>query len=303
MDIENAVNEYLSDCIARNFRPATLRSYSRTLRLFCKWAGPDAKVTKVTPSILKQYLAALCQRLHPTSVNTNRAILVAFCRWMEQEELIPAANWGRRVRKALVDKAEPRHMTAEECRRIVTAVEFMRVKPNLLLSKRDKAMLYMLLDTGMRRTEFCRLKLADVDLQARCINVDNTSKGRREREVCFGFVASSALQSYLRERRKYLKGRDVPHLWITRVRRCISPQELYDIVRRASDMAGLSNVRVHTFRHTNCTMLIDNGCHLSDAQQLLGHANVSTTQMYTHLRKDAIRKRYETACPSDNLAI
>jgi integrase/recombinase XerD len=164
-------------------------------------------------------------------------------------------------------------------------------------SLRDRALLELMYACGLRASEAIGLELADVDLEERVLRA--RGKGSKERVVPIGQAAVRALRMYLeRGRPGLVKGAPEPHLFVNFRGGPLTRQGLYKIVRRHAVKAGLADrMSPHTLRHTFATHLLAGGCDLRSVQEMLGHADVSTTQLYTHLSSQRLKDVYFRAHP------
>lgn len=178
-------------------------------------------------------------------------------------------------------------------------VEAMLSQPELStrLGARDKAMLELLYATGLRASELVGLRLQDINLERGYLIV--VGKGSKERVVPLGEAAASAVTAYLEgSRSALLKGQDSEFLFISSKKRRITRQMFWERVKYYTRKAGISmNISPHTLRHSFATHLLDNGADLRAVQAMLGHADISTTQIYTHVSRERLRKIHEKHHP------
>jgi integrase/recombinase XerD len=162
---------------------------------------------------------------------------------------------------------------------------------------RDKAMLELLYATGLRVSELVGLKLSDINLERGFLVV--MGKGSKERAVPMGESAVGALHAYLNGGRpSLLKGRESNFLFISSRRRRITRQMFWGRIKLHARKAGiLQNISPHTLRHSFATHLLDNGADLRVVQAMLGHSDISTTQIYTHVSRERLRKIHEKYHP------
>jgi len=163
--------------------------------------------------------------------------------------------------------------------------------------KRDAAMLEMLYATGLRASELVGLTLAHVDSQIGCVKV--LGKGGKERLVPLGEMAAIQLGDYLTYGRpQLLKARRDAHLFVNRSGGGLSRQSAWKIVKKyVREAAIYKSVSPHTLRHSFATHLLEGGADLRSLQQLLGHADITTTQIYTHIVQQRLREIYQTFHP------
>jgi integrase/recombinase XerD len=162
---------------------------------------------------------------------------------------------------------------------------------------RDHALLELMYACGLRASEAIGLELADVDLDEHVLRT--RGKGSKDRVVPVGRAAVEALRIYVeRGRPKLVRGRPEPHLFVNFRGGALTRQGLYKIVRRHAASVGLEDrMSPHTLRHTFATHLLSGGCDLRSVQEMLGHADVATTQLYTHLSSDRLKDVYFKAHP------
>jgi integrase/recombinase XerD len=169
--------------------------------------------------------------------------------------------------------------------------------PGTGIGMRDKAMLELLYATGLRVSELVGLRLGDVNLERGFLIV--MGKGSKERAVPLGETAAACVQDYLdRARRLLLGNKASEHLFISSKRRGITRQMFWERIRLYARKAGISGtVSPHTLRHSFATHLLDNGADLRAVQAMLGHSDISTTQIYTHVSRERLRRIHEKYHP------
>ena len=186
----------------------------------------------------------------------------------------------------------PHVLSLQEVERILEAPD-----PGTPLGVRDRAMLELLYATGMRVSELAGLVPEGVDIQVGFVRVKG--KGDKERVIPIGEVARERLDIYLREGRpRLLKGRESPYLFVNRQGRGLSRQGIWKLIKRYALQAGvLTPITPHTLRHSFATHLLERGADLRFVQVMLGHADIGTTQIYTHLNQEYLRKIYQQYHP------
>jgi integrase/recombinase XerC len=161
---------------------------------------------------------------------------------------------------------------------------------------RDRLVVELLYATGIRVSELCGLDLDDLDRSRRVLRV--LGKGDKERTVPFGAAADAALEDWLRAGRPVLRtDRSGPALLLGRRGGRLDPRTARTIVHRRAAVAGAPDIGPHGLRHTAATHLLDGGADLRSVQELLGHANLATTQIYTHVSVERLRRTYRQAHP------
>ena len=252
---------------------------------------------EVTPNELAGFITSLAQGSdgrRPVAAATLQrkiACLRSFYRHLRREQLIdhdPASELrAPRARARL-----PEVLSRDEVARLLSQPH--GAAPTAL---RDRALLETMYACGLRASEAIGLELADLDLEAGILRA--RGKGSKERLVPIGSKAVESLRSYLEQARPRLVGiRDERHVFVNHRGAGLSRQGLYKIVQRHAAAAGLAHrMSPHTLRHTFATHLLAGGCDLRSLQEMLGHADIATTQIYTHLSADRLRDVYFDAHP------
>jgi integrase/recombinase XerD len=227
----------------------------------------------------------------PATIHRKSACLRSFYRHLRRDGLLdtdPTATLSapRRTRKL------PQVLTRGEVEKLLSQPR--GTEPAAL---RDRALLELMYACGLRASEAIGLELMDVDTDDGVLRA--RGKGSKERVVPIGQAAIGALRPYLeRGRPALVKGSAEPHLFVNFRGGGLTRQGLYKIVRRHALTAGLADrMSPHTLRHTFATHLLAGGCDLRSVQEMLGHADVSTTQLYTHLSSERLKDVYFRAHP------
>jgi len=291
----DAYADYLR--VERGLAAATIRAYDTDLRLFGRDApGIDRWATSPEPA--RDYLGAMTRPprvLRPTSLRRKAASIRAFYRFCYAEELIDADV------AALIDL--PRQM-----QRLPDTLDAQEVVELLdasggddVIGLRDRALLELLYAAGLRVSEALQLDRQDLSAGGGFVRV--IGKGDKERLVPVGDVALGAIEAYLGERDR-LSGdsddatRQREPLFLSRRGRRLDRMAAWRVMRAAALRAGLSGrVTPHTLRHSFATHLLEGGADLRVVQELLGHASITTTQLYTHITGERIRQVYARAHP------
>lgn len=281
-----AVAEFLDHLrYERGLSPNTVAAYGRDLARLAAFLAPRGRrPSQATAADLRDYFAGPGGDGAATSVARRTASLRAFTAFLVREGLRdddPAAT----LRSPKLPRDLPRVLSVEDVTRVLEAA----VGPGPL-GQRDLAMLELLYGCGLRASELLGLREGDVDVEAglvRCLG-----KGDKERVVPMGGAAVRALGRYLADgRRQLLRGRRRPELFLNARGRPLSRQGLDHVLRRVLRRAGLSGAAsTHTFRHSFATHLLAAGADLRSVQEMLGHANVATTQLYTHVSAEHLRE-------------
>jgi integrase/recombinase XerD len=227
----------------------------------------------------------------PATLQRKIACLRSFYRHLRRERLIdhdPAAELrGPRSTARL-----PHVLSRDEVARLLD-----QPRGNSLGALRDRALLETMYACGLRASEVIGLELSELDLDGGVLRA--RGKGSKERIVPIGSTAVGALRTYLDRGRQRLVGlRDEPRVFVNLRGGPLSRQGLYKIVQRHAASAGLAHrMSPHTLRHSFATHLLAGGCDLRSLQEMLGHADIATTQIYTHLSTERLRDVYFEAHP------
>jgi integrase/recombinase XerD len=276
----------------------TLEAYRGDLLQLGRFlAERELSALDATPADVSDFLTGLAtgdadhRPASPATIHRKSACLRSFYRHLRREglrESDPTASLSapRRSRKL------PQVLTRDEVEELLSQPS--GTDPSAL---RDRALLEVMYASGLRASEAIGLELTDVDLEERVLRA--RGKGSKERIVPIGQAALRALATYLeRGRPKLVKTSVEPHLFVNFRGGQLTRQGLYKIVRRHAVTAGLADrMSPHTLRHTFATHLLAGGCDLRSVQEMLGHADVSTTQLYTHLSSERLKDVYFKAHP------
>lgn len=273
----------------------TRQAYERDLRLFCKTLGfknSDALVN-VSREQITGYMTQLKERgLAAATIARKLAAIKAFYRFMTAEGYMDA-NPAEVVEAGTKGIKLPRVLSEDEVVRLLN-------QPDITTAEgfRDRTMLEVLYATGMRVSELINLALERVDLNMKYIIA--FGKGSKERIVPLGSVAAEFLQQYLEKVRPKLThaGRNTNIVFLAFGGHELTRQRFWQIIRAYGRKANINKALTpHILRHSFATHLLDNGADLRSVQELLGHSDISTTQIYTHLTNKRLRDIYAKAHP------
>ena len=286
--------------VERGLAANSLAAYRRDLRRyreFCAGRGITA-VDQVSEADLGDFLAWLrhgSEAHPPLSAASAARTLVAvrgFHRFAQREGMT-ATDPGRAVRPPAAAKRLPKALTVAEVEAILASAGGAAAEP---LGLRDRALLEFLYGTGARISEATGADVDDLDLEAGEVLL--RGKGGKERLVPVGSYARTALEAYLVRVRPGLLTGSQPAIFLNARGGRLSRQSAWSILRAASERAGVTaEVSPHTLRHSFATHLLDGGADVRAVQELLGHASVTTTQLYTKVTVDHLREVYATAHP------
>lgn len=289
----------------RNVSEHTLRNYASDLTQFLDHLAPanpqsgkrsKVELGQIDHITIREWLSTLhSAQKKKSSVARKLAALRTFFQFAVREGLLEL-NPAKLVSTPRLEKKLPQHLSIEEA---IKFIETPDVETDL--GKRDRAMLELMYATGVRVSELTKMGLPDIDFKNRLIRV--TGKRRKERIVPFGEPAQEALESYLAVRDKFLNSapvteREPDALFLNYQGTRITTRSVGRMVEKYIRIcAGMHNISPHALRHSFATHLLDSGADLRDIQELLGHARLSSTQIYTHVSMEKLIEVYDKAHP------
>ncbi|QNO16197.1 site-specific tyrosine recombinase XerD [Alkalicella caledoniensis] len=293
--MENLLSDYLTYLrVERGLAENTVLSYERDLKKFISFAKKSGftSIESIQRQQIITYLLKLQgENMAPSSVTRNLASIRSFFSYLNIENLTkndPSSD----LDSPKLSKKLPKVITIDE-------VEDLLQQPDETdkFGIRDRAMLEILYATGLRVSELISLDVDDVNLELgflRCIG-----KGSKERIVPLGKIAISYLKIYLdNTRNKLVKTIEQKSLFVNFHGRRLTRQGFWKIVKKYANQAGIkSEITPHTLRHSFATHLLENGADLRSVQEMLGHADISTTQIYTHVTQKKLQKVHKEFHP------
>jgi integrase/recombinase XerC len=289
----------------RNVSEHTLRNYASDLEQFYNYiAPPDAAtgarrevdVKQIDHITIREWLSSLhTAQKKKTSVARKLAALRTFFQFLVREGVVEL-NPAKLVATPRLEKKLPNHLSVEDAIRFIETPD-----TETDLGKRDRAILEFLYATGVRVSELTKLNLKDIDFKEKLVRV--TGKRRKQRVLPFGDPALHAILNYLSVRNLFLHNappeeRDEQALFLNYQGTRITTRSVGRMVDKYIQIcAGIHNISPHSLRHSFATHLLDSGADLRDIQELLGHARLSTTQIYTHVSMEKLIEVYDKSHP------
>jgi len=286
--MDDRIDEFLNFmAVEKGSSLNTLEAYSRDLRRFAGYLKEEKipSPEDVFPEHLVAFLGTLKREgLSATSINRNLAAIRGLYRYLLRSGHIPE-NTLTKVSLAKTWMRLPDTLNLQEMEELLQKPD--DTNPSGL---RDKAMFELLYATGLRVSELVTLTVNAVNWQVGCLTA--TGKGRKERIVPIGKTAIAILRRYMEESRPLLlKGKKTDVLFVNRRGGGLTRQALWKTIRKYALLAGIQKkVHPHTFRHSFATHLLEGGADLRAVQVMLGHADISTTQVYTHVTRERLRE-------------
>ena len=294
-DSDNYVDLFIS--FQRNEKQAserTITNYSAAIRFFLEWMGERFRSwDTVTADHFRAYLFELMkQELGRNTIRLRFSALRSFYKYLVQRQDF-TENPIAEVQLPKAEKSLPIIISMTQAVNLLEApfkIDHPKQAPDWLPC-RDAAILELFYSTGLRISELAGLQVTDIDWVSDTLRV--IGKGQKERILPIGEPAMRAMQLY----RHHAKVND-GSLFISKLRRGITTRAINDLLKKYIDAAEIPfHITPHKLRHSFATHLLDNGADLRSVQSLLGHASLSTTQIYTHVTKERLRVKYDKAHP------
>jgi site-specific recombinase XerD len=309
MKLAQAIQNWLLDLESTNHSSNTISTYKVHLAKLQKYLE-NAELPTLTKTRLQEFMVWVQKntmrgrKVSPRTVQSVYDAVKIFCGWAAREGLLKSNLLADMARpKAPADEIRP--LTQDEFRRMLAACDFTRPYHNdstkrnrRATARRDKAILAILIDTGLRASELCALALADVDRTTKRLHI--LGKGRKRRYVYLTRKAMHYLQKYLTERGEDELAQS-ENLFVSRGSgRAMSRGQLYHIIRGLGRRVGIADVSVHQLRHTFAIEFLRGGGDVFSLQKLLGHADLKMTSRYISLAAIDAQTVHRRASPGDS---
>ena len=285
------IQAFLNFCrVEKGLSANSLSAYSSDLERLNQFLGESPAVPDIEQ--LRHYLDSLYQAgLSSRSVARHVATLRNFCGFLVREGVL-ASDPSEHLRTPKQWQAIPKFLNLEQIDKLIGAADVSR--PTGL---RDRAMLELLYATGLRVSELCRVGVGDLNLEMGVLRT--TGKGEKQRLVPAGKEAIQAVRAYLEKGRvALLKGRASRYLFVTARGGCLTRQAFWKLLGGYGRKAGIFHgLTPHVLRHSFATHLLEGGADLRSVQVMLGHADISTTQIYTHVMRSRLQRVVEQHHP------
>jgi len=298
--MKQAIESFLTYlAVEKGFSQNTVAAYHNDLYQLASFVEEEAAKGSLAPSWagfgrqgMLRYLLNLKERNYAATTMARKvAAARSFFNFMMTEGNMKD-NPSQNVGSPKVGRALPKPISISQVRRLLEEPT-KESKPE---AKRDTAILHLLYASGMRVSELVSLNLNDIDIGGgfvRCFG-----KGHKERLIPIAPRAAQVVDEYVKEARpRLVHSQDEPSLFVNARGERLTRQGLWQILKEYAKSAELEGITPHTLRHSFATHMLSGGADLRSVQELLGHANISTTQVYTHLTTEHIRRTYEKAHP------
>uniref|UniRef100_A0A7V3ZUJ7 Tyrosine recombinase XerC n=1 Tax=candidate division WOR-3 bacterium TaxID=2052148 RepID=A0A7V3ZUJ7_UNCW3 len=267
--------------------------YLSDVKFFLTWLKKDVKT--INEDEVKEFIRHLSKKgIKPTTLARKISSLKAFFQFLSSEGII-AKNPLEELPVPKIKRSLPEVLTVSEVEQLIKTTETIKNEEGI----RAKALLEVLYATGMRVSELLNLKINDVNLEEGFVRI--IGKRNKERIVPLGEPAIFAVKEYINLVRPYFLSKKIgltSYLFLNRRGEKLSRMGFWKILKKYVKMAGIKKkITPHTFRHTFATHLLERGANLRVVQELLGHSNISTTQIYTKMNKEYLKEIYNTFHP------
>lgn len=288
MKIEKIIEKYLEYLEKElNYSKMTRVDYESDLRAYKDFLNEkNIDYLKVKKDEIIAYLKYLDDlKYQNSSISRMLSSIRSFYNYLEEIKMIES-NEFKRIRNPKVSKKLPNYLSIVEIEKILESITDDNIN-----DIRDKCLFELIYSTGLRVSETSNLLLKDIDLNEKSIRV--FGKGGKERIVYFGDVLLNLFNNYLKIRKEFLKHGDKEYLFVNNNGEYLSRQSIEYIINKIMKRSLINHkISPHTLRHSYATHLLDNGADLRSVQELLGHENLNTTEIYTHVSKEHLREEY-----------
>lgn len=277
----------------KNYSELTVNGYLKDLDSFLEYLSENNIKTykSIEYQDIRLYITNLYnQKYSNKTISRHVSALRSFFKYLKANNIIDD-NPCTLISNPKLDKKLPKYLNYEDIDKLLNAFD-----NNNYIGLRNSLILEMLYSTGIRVSEISNIKLKDISISDKSIRI--TGKGNKERIVYFGTTCLNLINKYLKNSYIKLNKNNSEYLILSKTGKRINDREIRTIVDDASKIAGI-NIKIspHVLRHTFATHMLNEGADLRSVQELLGHENLSTTQVYTHLTNKKIRNVYLSAHP------
>lgn len=294
LDLSTLIDEFMRYLlIDKGYSKNTIESYKRDLQNFLEF-NKNKNIKDITSENLKKYVKCLNdENLNQKSIARNISSIKSFYKFLSINKYIEN-NPSDTLFLPKIKKNLPSVITEEE------VLKLLDIKTTDNFSYRNKTMLELMYATGLRVSELINLKLQDVDLSQDIIRT--FGKGSKERVIPIGDYAKEYLEEYIyKYRSSLLKIENSEYLFLNNHGKQMTRQGFFKIIKKIAQEQGITKeISPHTIRHSFASHLLKYGADLRTIQELLGHSDISTTQIYTHITNEELKKNYNDFHPHGN---
>jgi len=298
--MKNEITLFIRSLISKGLSENTIKAYEKDLlqleNFLEKYFPKRVEITKITHLYLRDFLRNLSFQGRSNRTLSRKATVIKRFFYFCQKNKFMEKNPAEKLKIPKFEKKLPKFFTEKEMKELLSIPD--------LTSKfgiRNRAILELIYSAGLRISEIAECKITQLDLNEKLIRV--RGKGNKERIVPIGKIAVKAVRNYLKIRNRFfssteVKTKKVENLFVSKSGKPLSANELREILDRYIRLvAKTKGYSPHSIRHSFATHLLANGADLRAVQEMLGHSNLSTTEIYTHLSLKDLKKVYEQAHP------
>lgn len=286
------LERFLAGIRARGLAVNTIKAYGSDLRELLEFA--ESHNSELEIDVVRDWLYAISKAGGAKSTLARKTAAVrAFSSHLFESGLI-ATDFGLRLKSPKLDKSLPKVASETSLDEVL---DRMRARASEdPVSQMELVAFELLYGTGMRVSELCGIDLGDLDFSRKLVMV--TGKGNKQRMLPYGQFAAEAIEVYVRKGRPKLQIESSPEALLLSSRgKRVGVRQVYSLVANELERTSTGKAGPHTLRHSAATHLLDHGADLRAVQELLGHASLGTTQIYTHVSIDRLKKSFEQAHP------
>lgn len=287
MEINEAFLKYLKFCkIEKNLTNITINNYKEDFKAFLEYFPYIKEVSDLTDDDINDFIyKQSIKNLKPKTISRRVSTIKNFYAFLESEKIKTGILKTVYIPKK--DNYLPTYLTIEEVDKLLATFD-----KETDVDIRNKAMIEMMYSCGLRVSELIDLKLKDINLEEKIIKV--IGKGEKRREIPIRYEAIFYLNKYINSVRKKQSIIDKQFVFLNKNGKKLTRQYFFQIIKDHAKEAGITkNISPHTLRHSFATHLLSNGAKLNTVKELLGHQNIETTQIYTHVVEDKIINTYD----------
>jgi len=288
----NQFIEYLE--YEKGYSKKTIISYEKDLELFNKYLKENKieNITSIDYNTIRKYLSHLHEKKYESSsISRKISTLRSFFKYNLKEKNIKN-NPMTLISNPKKEKKLPKYLNYEEMEKLLNSIDTSELE-----GIRDRLIIELLYSTGIRVSELVNIKIKDIKIKENQINI--LGKGNKERIVLFGEKAKEMIKIYLNAYKEYFKGNILnDYLLINKKGKQLTTNKIELIVKDVLKKSSLKlNISPHTLRHTFATHMLDSGADLKSVQELLGHENLKTTAIYTHISNERLKHVFVNSHP------
>ncbi len=291
MDYQKQISKFKDYLlIEKKYSKNTIISYNNDLTKFEKYFQNKKKLKELNNQDIKDYIKFISQDENSKSVARNISSLKSFYKFLLIENYI-SKNPLETIARPKIKKDLPKVLSEIEVEKL------LNIQLEDHYSYRNKAMLELMYSSGLRVSELINLTITDIDLEMDCVRI--FGKGSKERIIPLGDYAKEALNEYITyHRRSLLKQKPSNYLFLSSRGDKMTRQAFFKIIKKLARIQGIkTEFSPHTLRHSFATHLLKHGADLRSIQELLGHSDVSSTQIYTHISNEKLKENYQEFHP------